>query len=456
MLSSSPISRRSLLASGGPAFSSLALGALLPHWMPSSLATDGKTAAASNPLTPKDGHHPAKAKRVIFLFMNGGPSHHETFDYKPELARIAETSTRHLAPELNFQPYGQSGLMISEAFPELAKHADDLCLLNGMRIDTNGHHQGVVRLHTGNEMFVRPSMGSWVVYGLGSEAEDLPGFITIDPISNLGGAGNYGSAFLPASYQGTRISGGAGGVPNLNNDLLTDRDQRSQLDFVNRANRRLAERLPGNPDFEGVIQSYEMAYKMQTAVPETFNIDGEPGHVLDLYGINDGTSSRFGTQCLMARRLAERGVRFIQLTSNGWDHHNDIRNGVLNKGASIDRPIAGLIADLKQRDMLDETLIVWGGEFGRTAHADNNGGRGHNGSGFTFWMAGGGVKGGQTYGATDETGAEAVEDKMDFHDLHATILHLLGLDHLKLTYRYAGRDFRLTDTEGRVAREILS
>lgn len=455
MFDPSAITRRSLLASGGPAFSSLALGALLPHWLPASVAADGSS-AASSPLAPRKGHHPAKAKRVIFLFMNGGPSHHETFDYKPELARIAEKSTRYLAPELKFSARGQSGLMISEAFPELAQHADDLCLLNGMRIDTNGHHQGVVRLHTGNEMFVRPSMGSWVVYGLGSEAEDLPGFITINPISNLGGAGNYGSAFLPASYQGTRISGGAGGVPNLSNDLLTERDQRSQVDFVNRANRRLADRLPGNPEFEGVIQSYEMAYKMQTAVPETFDIDGEPGHVLDLYGINDGTTSQFARQCLMARRLAERGVRFIQLTSNGWDHHGDVGNGVMNRAASIDRPIAGLLADLKQRDMLDETLIVWGGEFGRTAHEDNNGGRGHNGSGFTFWMAGGGVKGGQTYGSTDETGAEAVEDKMDFHDLHATILHLLGLDHRQLTYRYAGRDFRLTDTQGRVAREILS
>ncbi len=391
------LSRRSLLASGGPAFSSLALGALLPHWQPSALAAGG----GGNPLAPKAGHHPAKAKRVIFLFMNGGPSHHETFDYKPELARAAETSPRYLAPELKFSPAGQSGLMISEAFPELAKHADDLCLLNGMRIDTNGHHQGVVRLHTGNEMFVRPSMGSWVVYGLGSEAEDLPGFITINPIANLGGAGNYGSAFLPASYQGTRINGGAGGVANLSNDRLTDRDQRSQLDFINRANRRLQQRLPGNPELEGVIQSYEMAYKMQTAVPETFDLAGEPDSILDLYGVNAGAGSQFGTQCLMARRLAERGVRFIQLTSSGWDHHNDVGKGVLDRAASIDRPIAGLLADLKQRDMLRDTLVVWGGEFGRGAHEDNNGGRGHNGSGFTFWMAGGGVKGCMVHGSKD-------------------------------------------------------
>lgn len=442
--------RRQFLHSTGPAFGSLALSALLPQWTPDGFA------AGANPLAPKEPHHPASAKRVIFLFMNGGPSHHETFDYKPDLARAAAASPRILAPQLEFSPAGESGLMISEAFPELAKHADELCLLNGMKIGTNGHHQAVVRLHTGNEMFVRPSMGSWTVYGLGSEAEDLPGFITVNPISNLGGAGNYGSAFLPASFQGTRVSGGAGSVPNLSNERLTDSDQRNQLDFINRSNRQLMERFPGNPEFEGVVQSYEMAFKMQTSIPDTFNLDAEPDSVFDLYGINDGVSAGFGEQCLMARRLAEKGVRFIQLTSNGWDHHGNVQSGVLDRAATIDKPIAGLIADLKQRDMLKDTLIVWGGEFGRTAHADNNGGRGHNGSGFTFWMAGGGVKGGMTHGATDELGAEAVENVMNFHDLHATILHLLGLDHRKLTYRYAGRDFRLTDTEGRVASKIFA
>ncbi|NNE93666.1 MAG: DUF1501 domain-containing protein, partial [Verrucomicrobiales bacterium] len=284
-----------------------ALATCLPHWM-----------ASANPLASKKPHHPAKAKRVIFLFMNGGPSHHETFDWKPELASISENSPRMLAPQLKFRPSGQSGLMISEAFPEVAKHADELCLLNGMKIGTNGHHQAVVRLHTGNEMFVRPSLGSWTVYGLGSEAEDLPGFITINPIANLGGAGNYGSAFLPASYQGTRISGGAGSVPNLRNERLTTADQQSQLDFINRANSRLKDRLPGNPEFEGVIQSYEMAFKMQTSIPETFDLKSESDATFAMYGINDGLTSGFGTQCLMARRLAEKGVRFIQLTSNGW------------------------------------------------------------------------------------------------------------------------------------------
>ena len=440
--------RRTLLTrAAGPAFGSLALGALLPGWSP---------AALGNPLAPKTGHHPARAKRVIFLFMNGGPSHHETFDYRPELAKAAATTPRLLAPGLEFRPAGQSGLMISEAFPELARHADDLCILNGMRIDNNGHHPAVVRLHTGTERFVRPSMGSWVVYGLGSEAEDLPGFVTIDPISDLGGAGNYGSAFLPASYQGTRVSGGGGGVPHLANRTLTTAAQRAQIDFINRSNRRLGERFPGQPDFDGVIQSYEMAFKMQTSIPGTFDLDAEPAAIHDLYGTREGVTAGFGAQCLMARRLAEKGVRFIQLTANGWDHHGNVAQGVRDRAAAIDRPIAGLLADLKQRDLLRETLVVWGGEFGRGAHEDNAGGRGHNGSGFTFWMAGGGVKGGHIHGSKDDLGAESVEGVMNFADLHATILHLLGLDHKRLTYRYAGRNFRLTDTEGVVAEAILA
>jgi hypothetical protein len=441
------ITRRDLLRSTGPAFGSLALGALLPQWSPGLLA---------NPLAPKATHHPARVKRVIFLFMNGGPSHHETFDHRPGLATAAASTPRLLAPTIPFAPAGNSGLMISEAFPELAKHADELCLLNGMKIDTNGHHQGVVRLHTGSERFVRPSMGSWIVYGLGSEADDLPGFITINPISDLGGAGNYGSAFLPASYQGTRIAGGAGSVPHLENGRLGPDEQRRQIDFVNRANARLAERLPGNPAFEGVIQSYEMAFKMQTSIPETFDFASEPASVMDLYGIGNGVTDGFGTQCLMARRLVEKGVRFIQLTANGWDHHGNVAQGVRDRAAAIDKPIAGLIADLKQRDLLKDTLIVWGGEFGRGAYEDNSGGRGHNGSGFTFWMAGGGVKGGYVHGSKDELGAESVDGVMNFADLHATILHLLGLNHKRLTYRYAGRNFRLTDTEGVVAEAILA
>jgi hypothetical protein len=325
-----------------------------------------------------------------------------------------------------------------------------------MRTNNPGHHQAVVTLHTGSENFVRPSMGAWVVYGLGTLAEDLPGFVTINPISDLGGAMNYGSAFLPATYQGTRMGAGQGSVPNLVNRRLTDDDQRRQLDFVEQANRRLLQRDPGHPELGGLIESYELAYKMQTSVPETLDLGREPEHIRKLYGLDEQATAAFGTQCLMARRLVEKGVRFIQLTSSGWDHHNNVRDGIARAAGAIDKPIAGLIADLKQRGLLRETLLVWGGEFGRGTHEDNPGGRGHNNKGYTMWMAGGGVQGGLRYGATDELGGTAVEGIVGTHDLHATILHLLGLDHEQLTYRYAGRDFRLTDTAGQVAHGILA
>jgi Protein of unknown function (DUF1501) len=419
----------------------------------SALAAETKTQYIS-PLAPKPSHFPATAKRVIFLFMNGGPSHLESFDYKPELAKAGG---RYLAPQFGFKASGQSGIMISEAFPNLSQHADELCLINSVTTKNPGHQQAVVALHTGSENFVRPSVGAWVSYGLGTEATDLPAFVTIDPISDLGGASNYGSAFLPATFQGTRLSAGGGGVPNLTNSNLTSRDQRTQLDFIQKLNRGLIDKHDvGNPELEGIIESYELAFKMQASVPKVFDTDGEPQHILDLYGIGGGETDRFGQQCLMARRLAEKGVRFIQLTSNGWDHHNKIQESFATRAASIDKPIAGLIADLKQRDMLKDTLIVWGGEFGRGPHEDNGGGRGHHATGYSMWMAGGGVKGGQRYGATDELGDVAVENPMPTHDLHATILHLLGLNHVKLTYRYAGRNFRLTDVAGEVHRGVLA
>jgi len=419
----------------------------------SALAAEEKGTFVS-PLAPKEPHWPAKAKRVIFMFMNGGPSHLESFDWKPELAKAGG---RYLAPQFKFNQHGKSGLWISEAFPNLAQHADDICLLNSVTTKNPGHQQAVVTLHTGSENFVRPSVGAWVAYGLGTEAKDLPAFVTIDPIGDLGGAMNYGSAFLPATYQGTRLSSGGGGVANLSNQHLTAKDQRTQLDFTQKLNRRLIEKgQAGNPELEGIIQSYELAFQMQTSVPEVFDTEGEPESILDLYGINESETERFGQQCLMARRLAEKGVRFIQLTSNGWDHHNKIGEAFSARAASIDKPIAGLIADLKQRDMLKDTLIVWGGEFGRGPHEDNGGGRGHHARGYSMWMAGGGVKGGMAHGSTDELGDNAVEKPMPTHDLHATILALLGLSHVRLTYRYAGRDFRLTDVEGTVHREIIA
>ena len=411
----------------------------------SALAQDSKS--FESPLAPKAAHHPAKAKRVIFVFLNGGPSHLDTFDWKPELAKLGG---RYLPPQFEFKPRGQSGLMISEAFPELAKQADELCLINSATTNNPGHQQAVVALHTGNEMFVRPSMGAWVTYGLGTMAQDLPGFITLNPISDLGSAGNYGSAFLPATFQGTRVSS-SGGVPDLGNRFWTETDQVKQLRFMQQANRRFqAETDPMNAELAGVIQSYELAFQMQRSVPEVFDLEEESAQVQAMYGIGNGVTDGFGRSCLMARRLAEKGVRFIQVTSSGWDHHNRIKEALTDRAASIDLPLAGLIADLKQRDMLKDTLIVCSGEFGRGAHMDNGGGRGHQASGFTVLMCGGGVKGGLRYGATDELGVKAVENVMPTHDLHATILHLLGLDHELLTYRYAGRDFRLTDVAGEV------
>ena len=413
----------------------------------------------ANPLAPKPQHFPAKAKRVIFLYMQGGPSQVDTFDWKPALMKERGGQKGALLGSVfPFQPRGKSGLMISDAFPELARHADELCLLNGCQTRTPSHAQATVALHTGNDRFVRPSLGAWVVYGLGSEAQNLPGFITIDPPHDQGGAMNYGSAFLPATFQGTRIGTGQSALPNLR-PALSAADQRKQVDLVQQLNRRLLARHdPDNPELEGVIQSMELACQMQTSVPEVMDLSGESDAIREMYGIGRGETDRFGTQCLMARRLVEKGVRFVQVTHPGWDHHNNLRQGIEGRAGAIDLPMAGLLTDLKQRDMLKDTLILWGGEFGRGSYddkADGNG-RGHQATGYTMWMAGGGVKRGLRYGATDETGQHAVEGKLDTHDLHATLLHLLGLDHERLSYRFAGRDFRLTDVSGEVAKAIIA
>ena len=445
-----PRTRREFLRLTGTGFGWMAL---------SVLAAEQASKPGANPLAPRPPHFTARAKRVIFLFMQGGPSHLETFDWKPELARVGKGGPHQLlGPVFKFNPAGRSGLMISEVFPHLAKHADELCILNGMQTRTNSHVQATVALHTGSETFVRPSMGAWITYGLGSVAEDLPGFVTIDPIHDNGGAMNYGSAFLPATFQGTRLSGGGGrGIPNLDGHLGGS-GQREQLDLIQKMNRRLLGKVPANPEIEGVIESYELAYRMQTSVPGVLDMGGEPEAIQALYGINDRATETFGRQCLLARRLAEKGVRFIQLTHTGWDHHNGMREGLRGRAESIDRPIAGLLTDLGQRGMLNDTLIIWGGEFGRGPYDDkgNGNGRGHHGRGYTMWMAGGGVKGGYRHGATDDLGDEVAEGRMDTQDLHATILNLLGLDHEELTYRYAGRDFRLTNVSGKVARDILA
>jgi hypothetical protein len=448
-------SRRRMLQQSAAGFGWTALAALHAQW-----SRAAEPAPFKRPLAPREPHYAGKAKRVIFLFMAGGPSHLDTFDWKPELAKVGPGGPggKHLAPVFRFAPQGESGLMLADIFPHLARHADDLCLLNGMHTAVAGHQQATVAVHTGNPTFVRPSLGAWVVYGLGCEAEDLPGFITINPLGDLGGAQNYGSAFLPAVYQGTRLAGGQRGVPNIENKHLAPGDQRKQLDFVARANRRLLEHDPHDPALAGLIESYEMAFKMQTSVPKALDLAAEPARIRALYGLDDPATGSFGTQCLMARRLAEQGVRFIQLTSQGWDQHNNLREAHGRNARSIDQPIAGLISDLKERSMLDETLLVWGGEFGRTSRDDkgDGNGRGHANRGYTMWMCGGGVRGGLRYGATDDLGENAVEGRMGTHDLHATILHLLGLDHEALTFRYAGRDFRLTDTSGEVHRGIVA
>ena len=424
-------------------------------------------AAVISPLAPRRPHFVPKAKRVIFCCMRGGPSHVDTFDHKPALVRdkgkeLPKFRNRELMPSpWEFKRHGQSGLQVSELFPNLAQHADDLCLLNGMYSSVPAHPQSFLQLHTGSFQFVRPSMGSWVLYGLGSENQNLPGFISLCPPDNVGGAQNYGSAFLPAFYQGTKIGNfnqniKAASLRNLGNQNMSGKLQRRQLDFVQSLNRDLLDRKKQSSQIEGVIESYELAFRMQSAVPELMDANDENESTLEQYGINNRATENFGRQCLMARRFAEAGVRFIEITHGNWDQHRNLNAALTRNCAATDKPLAALLKDLKERGLLEETLVVWGGEFGRTPHIRQDDGRDHNSTGFSFWMAGGGVKGGMVHGATDEHGVAAVENRMHFHDLHATILHLLGLNHEKLTYKYAGRDFRLTDVHGEIAHDIIA
>ena len=424
-------------------------------------------AAVNSPLAPRRPHFVPKAKRVIFCCMRGGPSHVDTFDHKPALVRdkgkeLPKFRNRELMPSpWEFKRHGQSGLQVSELFPNLAQHADDLCLLNGMYSSVPAHPQSFLQLHTGSFQFVRPSMGSWVLYGLGSENQNLPGFISLCPPDNVGGAQNYGSAFLPAFYQGTKIGNfnqniKAASLRNLGNQNMSGKLQRRQLDFVQSLNRDLLDRKKQSSQIEGVIESYELAFRMQSAVPELMDANDENESTLEQYGINNRATENFGRQCLMARRFAEAGVRFIEITHGNWDQHRNLNAALTRNCAATDKPLAALLKDLKERGLLEETLVVWGGEFGRTPHIRQDDGRDHNSTGFSFWMAGGGVKGGMVHGATDEHGVAAVENRMHFHDLHATILHLLGLNHEKLTYKYAGRDFRLTDVHGEIAHDIIA
>lgn len=418
-------------------------------------------------------HFAPRAKRVIFLCMGGAPSHVDTFDHKPELAgRNGATlsgvrrGAKLLASPFKFTPSGRSGLMISELFPELARHADKLCLLRGMHTEVPVHAAATTHMHTGSFQFVRPSMGSWSLYGLGTENENLPGFVTINPPTGGGGAQNYGSAFLPATYQGLRIGLARSGrnrlgaaqtpVEDIANPRQSSKLQRKQLDLVKKLNGEYDRREKGSDEIEAVIESYELAFRMQSELPDLLDLSKENQKTLDMYGIGQEETDRFGRQCLIARHLAESGVRFIEIGAGGWDHHRNLRAELTQSCRGIDRPIAALLQDLAQRRMLDDTLVIWGGEFGRTPYAQGTDGRDHNHRGFTTWMAGGGVKGGFSYGGTDENGIEAVSGRMSIHDWHATILHLMGLDHERLTFPHAGRDFRLTDVHGVVAKDILA
>jgi hypothetical protein len=460
--------RRDLLQSTACGFGLLALMDLLAG------ETRGADAPRSgaDPLAPKPPHFPAKAKRVIFLFMHGGPSQVDTFDYKPKLAadhgkplpfpkpRVVSSATGNLLKSpFAFKQHGQSGAWVSELFPNIATRVDDLCFIKSMHGSNSRHGGALLELHTGSDTFVRPSMGSWVAYGLGTENRDLPGYITICPTLTHGGLNNYSSAFLPAIYQATPL--GTSGIPSdqvavpFVKGTTPRSQQRLELDLLAGLDRD--HRSGADPVLDARIQSFEMAFRMQTAAPELQDLSKETDETKKLYGLDNPVTANFGRQCLMARRFAEAGVRFVQCThSYKWDQHENLKADHTKNAKEVDKPIAGLLTDLKRRGLLKDTLVLWGGEFGRTPVAQGTDGRDHNPHAFTMFLAGGGVKPGISHGATDDYGYYSVEKKVHFHDLHATMLHLLGLDHLKLTYRHAGRDFRLTDVHGEVVKEILA
>lgn len=445
----------------------------------------GKEVMASpsaNPLAAKIPQFAPKAKRVIFIFMQGGPSQVDTFDYKPELAAshkkeinftgvrfqtFGKASKRTLMKPLwGFNQYGECGQWVSELFPHIAQHVDDLCFIHSMHTEGVAHGPSTLFLHTGSTNLIRPSMGSWVTYGLGTENENLPGFITLMPSSSKGGPRNHSNAFLPTIYQGTAVGrpgqkAANATIKNLSNSLTSQDHQRKQFEFMQSLNRQQLTHRQEDDALEAAVASYELAYRMQTNAPGVMDISGETPSTLKMYGIDEAHTEDFGRQCLMARRFAESGVRFIQVnyadesTTPRWDQHSNMPKHEEHARAT-DKPVAGLLADLKQRGLLEDTLVWWGGEFGRTPFAQGEDGRDHNPRGFTVWLAGAGVKPGFAYGQTDEIGHVAIQDKVHMHDLHATILHLLGLDHEKLTYPYAGRNFRLTDTSGEVIKGILA
>ncbi|MCH8047786.1 MAG: DUF1501 domain-containing protein [Planctomycetes bacterium] len=459
------LSRREMLRTSGIGFGGLALAGLLAD----------EARAEKGPLAEKTPHHKARAKRVIFMFMHGGPSQVDTFDYKPALKRddgkplpfakpriVSSKTGGLLASPFKFRQRGASGIHVSDIFPHVGDCIDDICLINSTWGSNSRHGSALLELHTGSDTFVRPSMGSWITYGLGTENQDLPGFLTICPTLGHGGVNAWSSAFMPAAYQGTPIGYASVPAEKAKIPFIANRDtsrgiQRMELDLLKQINQERLSQTGPDAALEGRINSFELAFRMQSQVPAIQDISGETAETIKLYGIDREPTKNFGRQCLMARRFAEQGVRFIQVThSYKWDQHSNLKKGHTKNALEVDRPIAALIKDLKRRGLLEDTLLLWAGEFGRTPTAQGRDGRDHSPQGYTTWLAGGGVKGGIRYGATDEYGYYAVQDKCHLHDLHATILHLLGFEHTRLTYRYAGRDFRLTDVAGEVAHGVIA
>jgi hypothetical protein len=450
-----PTSRRQFLSQCGMGFGSLGLASLLSEEVLAALSPQARAT-----------HFPARAKHVIHIFAQGAPSQVDTWDPKPELARFNDQSLPGLngvamASPFKFAKYGKSGIEVSEVFSAIAKHVDDLAIIRSMHTDIPAHDVATVMMNTGSLRTAKPSVGAWALYGLGSANENMPGYISLRPNGGAppGGSLNWGSGFLPGDLQATSINTSSatveGMIPNIRNEYFSRQEQRRELDLVQKLNGIHSQNLQKDPQLEARIKSFEMAYRMQIEATDAFDLAKEPQSVRALYG-----DTPQGRQLMIARRLVERGVRFVQVWAGGWDHHEDIEDRLPASAAEIDMPAAGLLADLKQRGLLDSTLVIWGGEFGRTVTRDRNGndnpGRDHNNQAFSMWLAGGGVKGGTVYGATDQFGATAVQDKVHIHDLHATVLHLLGFDHTRLTYRYNGRDFRLTDNFGNVVKGILA
>jgi hypothetical protein len=451
-------SRRAFLADSSLGFGGLALGSLLHR--------GARAADPAHSRAPRPSHICGTAKNVIFLFMQGGPSHLETFDYKPvlrkydgqllpknlrdfDLAQINTADSQVMAPQFSFRKYGQSGQEISSLFPRLCQHADKLAIIRSMYHDLFIHGSATVMLHSGTSLLGHPSMGAWIVYGLGCESDNLPAYIAMTDSIFRNGASMYSSGFLPAIYQGTDVQVSGAPIRNLQRPVeVSEREQRMLLEQINTWNRRHLSSRPGDSRLDARITNYELAFRMQSSAPESVDLTRETKATQELYGINNGPSDRFGKMCLMARRMVERGVRFVHLISGDWDAHGDCKGNHQAQAGKTDQPIAGLISDLDQRGLLDSTLIVWVGEFGRTPLRQGRDGRDHHPYGFSAWLAGGGITGGQTIGATDDFGFNAVEDKVHVNDLHATILGLLGIDHEELTYFFEGRYRRLTDVGG--------